>query len=116
MAAIAVVIVRQKMPLILDPTQIGEDIANETVKGLHVTIKLIAQNRQAKVSIMSSTTVMVIKALKELERDRKKVKNIKHSGKSGTSLLTLWRLTRVMKPRSMVKDIVGTANEPERKL
>ena len=38
------------------------------------------QNRQAKVSVVPSATALVIKALKEPERDQKKVKNIKHNG------------------------------------
>ncbi|KAF7085407.1 hypothetical protein CFC21_088842 [Triticum aestivum] len=70
-------------PLGLSPKKIGEDIAKETAKdwkGLRVTVKLTVQNRQAKVSVVPSAAALVIKALKEPERDRKKVKNIKHSG------------------------------------
>ncbi|XP_028065753.1 uncharacterized protein LOC114268740 [Camellia sinensis] len=55
--------------------QIGEDIAKETAKdwkGLRVTVKLTVQNRQAKVSVVPSAAALVIKALKEPERDRKK--------------------------------------------
>jgi ribosomal protein L11 len=56
--------------------QIGEDIAKETAKewkGLRVTVKLSVQNRIAKVSVIPSAAALVIKALKEPVRDRKKV-------------------------------------------
>lgn len=48
-------------------------------KGLRVTVKLTIQNRQAQVSVVPSASSLVIKALKEPPRDRKKEKNIKHS-------------------------------------
>ena len=44
-------------------------------KGLKVTVKLIIQNRQAKVEIVPSAASLLIKALKEPPRDRKKVKH-----------------------------------------
>ncbi len=63
-------------PLGLSPKKIGEDIAKETSKewkGLRVTVKLTVQNRQAKVTVIPSAAALVIKALKEPVRDRKKV-------------------------------------------
>jgi hypothetical protein len=63
-------------PLGLSPKKIGEDIAKETAKdwrGLRVTVKLTVQNRQAKCSVVPSAAALVIKALKEPVRDRKKV-------------------------------------------
>ena len=63
-------------PLGLSPKKIGEDIAKETAKewkGLRVTVKLTVQNRVAKVSVIPSAASLVIKALKEPPRDRKKV-------------------------------------------
>ena len=63
-------------PLGLSPKKVGEDIAKETKKdwaGLRVTVKLTVQNRQAKVSVIPSASSLVIKALKEPPRDRKKV-------------------------------------------
>ncbi|KAL0316239.1 UNVERIFIED_CONTAM: 60S ribosomal protein L12 [Sesamum radiatum] len=64
-------------PLGLSPKKIGEDIAKETAKdwkGLRVTVKLTVQNRQAKVTVVPSAAALVIKALKEPERDRKKTR------------------------------------------
>jgi large subunit ribosomal protein L12e len=99
-------------PLGLSPKKIGEDIAKETAKdwkGLRVTVKLTVQNRQAKVAVVPSAAALVIKALKEPERDRKKVKNIKHTG--NISLDDVIEIAKVMKPRSMAKEFVGTVKE-----
>merc|ERR1712093_842882 len=49
-------------------------------KGLRVTVQLTIQNRQAAVSVVPSASSLVIRALKEPPRDRKKEKNIKHTG------------------------------------
>ena len=99
-------------PLGLSPKKIGEDIAKETAKdwkGLRVTVKLTVQNRQAKVSVVPSAAALVIKSLKEPERDRKKTKNIKHNG--NISLDDVIEIARVMRPRSMAKDLSGTVKE-----
>merc|ERR1712196_444072 len=68
-------------PLGMSPKKVGDDIVKATKdwKGLSVTCKLVCQNRQAKVEIVPSASSLVVKALKEPFRDRKKVKNIKHS-------------------------------------
>ncbi|KAF3965844.1 hypothetical protein CMV_010001 [Castanea mollissima] len=80
-------------------------------KGLRVTVKLTVQNRQAKVSVGPSAAALVIKALKEPERDWKKTKNIKHNG--NISLNDVIEIAKVMKPRSMAKekDLSGTVKE-----
>ena len=65
-------------PLGMSPKKVGDDIVKATAgdwKGLRVTCKLIVQNRQAKVEVVPSAAALVIKALKEPPRDRKKVKN-----------------------------------------
>lgn len=55
----------------------GDDIAKATQewKGLKVTVKLTIQNRQATVDVVPSAASLIIKALKEPPRDRKKQKN-----------------------------------------
>ena len=99
-------------PLGLSPKKIGEDIAKETAKdwrGLRVTVKLTVQNRQAKVSVVPSAAALVIKALKEPVRDRKKEKNIKHSG--NITMDDIIEIARVMRPRSCAKNLAGTCKE-----
>ena len=63
-------------PLGLSPKKIGDDIAKATAdwKGLKVTVQLRIQNRQATCSVVPSAAALVIKALKEPPRDRKKVR------------------------------------------
>ena len=50
-------------PLGLSPKKIGDDIAKATQdwKGLKVTVKLVIQNRQAKVEVVPSAAALIIK-------------------------------------------------------
>jgi ribosomal protein L11 len=77
-------------------------------------VKLTIQNRQAQVSVVPSASSLVIRALKEPPRDRKKEKNIKHSG--NIPLDEIIEIARTMKVKSLskslkggVKEILGTA-------
>jgi hypothetical protein len=65
------------------PKKVGEDIAKGTQdwKGLKITVQLTIQNRQAAVSVVPSASSLVIKALKEPPRDRKKQKNSNSTSK-----------------------------------
>lgn len=56
------------------PKKVGEDIAKATGdwKGLRVTVKLTIQNRQAAIEVLPAASSLVIKALKEPPRDKKK--------------------------------------------
>ncbi|RNA45082.1 60S ribosomal L12 [Brachionus plicatilis] len=98
-------------PLGLAPKKISEDIAKNTGdwKGLRITVKLTIQNRQAKISVVPSASSLVIKALKEPPRDRKKVKNIKHDG--NVSFDEIVSIARQMRARSMAKNLTGTVLE-----
>ncbi|ESO91571.1 hypothetical protein LOTGIDRAFT_217320 [Lottia gigantea] len=98
-------------PMGLSPKKIGDDIAKGTTdwKGLKITVKLTIQNRQAKVSVVPSAAALIIKALKEPPRDRKKVKNVKHSG--NLTLEDIINIARQMKHRSMAKSLAGTVKE-----
>ena len=73
-------------PLGLSPKKVGDDIAKATGdwKGLKITVQLTIQNRQAKVSVVPSASSLIIKALKEPPRDRKKVKHGKWSSNAVT--------------------------------
>nr|POE90244.1 60s ribosomal protein l12-3 [Quercus suber] len=98
------------MPPKLDPSHVVDVYVRVTGgEGLRVTVKLTIQNRQAKVSVVPSAAVLVIKALKESKRDRKKTKNIKHNG--NIPLDDIIEIVKVMKPRSMAKDLSWTVKE-----
>merc|ERR1712053_36076 len=98
-------------PLGLSPKKIGDDICKNTkdYKGLKVTVKLTIQNRQATVSVVPSASTLLIKALKEPPRDRKKVKNISHDG--NITWDDVLSAARIMKDRSMAKDLSGVCRE-----
>ena len=67
------------------------------------------QNRQAKVDVVPSAAALIIKALKEPPRDRKKVKNIKHNG--NITMDDILNSARIMRPRSMSKNLAGVVKE-----
>lgn len=72
-------------------------------------MKLTIQNRQAAVSVVPSASSLVIKALKEPPRDRKKEKNIKHS--KSIPLDEIISIARTMRFKSLAKDLAGTVKE-----
>lgn len=98
-------------PLGLAPKKISEDIAKNTMewKGLRITVKLTVQNRQATVSVLPSASSLVIRALKEAPRDRKKVKNIKHEG--SITFDEVVAIARTMRTRSISHKLSGTVCE-----
>ncbi|KAJ3363800.1 60S ribosomal protein L12 [Allomyces macrogynus ATCC 38327] len=98
-------------PLGLSPKKIGDDIAKATTayKGLRVTVQLTVQNRQAAISVVPSASSLVIGALKEPPRDRKKEKNIKHSG--NLTLDTIIDIARQMREKSLARTLQGTVKE-----
>mmetsp|Transcript_15633 Transcript_15633/g.24265 ORF Transcript_15633/g.24265 Transcript_15633/m.24265 type:complete len:166 (-) Transcript_15633:45-542(-) len=98
-------------PLGLSPKKVGEDIMKATKdwKGLNVTVKLTVVNRQATVSMIPSSSSLIMKALNEPYRDRKKVKNIVHNG--NLTLDQVIEVARQMHERSMSKHLSGTVKQ-----
>merc|ERR1712137_459926 len=98
-------------PLGLNPKKIGEDIAKNTkdYKGLRVTVKLTIQNRQAQVDVVPTASSLIIKALKEPYRDKKKLKNISHNG--NITMDDVYEIARVMRPKSLARELSGTVRE-----
>ena len=98
-------------PLGLSPKKVGDDIAKATGdwKGLKITCKLTIKNRQATVEVVPSASALIIKALKEPPRDRKKVKNVKHNG--DITFDEVINIARTMRPRSMARQLSGTVKE-----
>merc|ERR1712205_20677 len=78
-------------------------------KGVKVTCKLIVQDRKVTVQVVPSATALVIKALKEAPRDRKKVKHISHDG--NLTWEDLFSVARTMRERSNAKEFKGTVLE-----
>jgi hypothetical protein len=74
-----------------------------------VTVKLTIQNRQAAVSVVPTASSLIIRALKEPPRDRKKEKNIKHN--KSVSLDEIIEIARTMKFKSFSKDLKGGVKE-----
>ena len=89
--------------IVQSPKKVGDDIAKatKTYKGMGVTCKLTCQNRQATVSVVPSASTLILKALKEPPRDRKKVKHVKHSGNiSLDEVIDIARQVRYALPHS----------------
>jgi len=98
-------------PLGLSPKKVGDDIAKATAnwKGLKVTCKLTVKNRVATVEVVPSASTLVIQALKEPLRDKKKEKNIKHSG--NIPLSEIIAIAKIMRFRSQARTLAGTVKE-----
>ena len=74
-----------------------------------MTVRLTIQNRQAAVSVVPSASSLVIRALKEPPRDRKKEKNIKHS--KSIPLDEIIDIAKTMRFKSLAKELKGTVLE-----
>ena len=74
-----------------------------------MTVKLTVVNRQATVSMIPSSSTLVMKALNEPVRDRKKVKNVVHNG--NITLDQVIDIARQMRERSMARKLSGTVKE-----
>lgn len=72
-------------------------------------VKLKIQNRQATVEILPTSPRLLVTALKEPPRDRKKNKNIKHSG--SIPLDEIIEIARQMRHKSYAKELSGTVKE-----
>ncbi|XP_041018075.1 60S ribosomal protein L12-like [Juglans microcarpa x Juglans regia] len=83
-------------------------LAKETAKDWK-GLRVMVQNLQAKVFVVSSVAALIIKALKEPERDCKKTNNIKHN--ENIFLNDVIEIAKVMWHRSMAKDLSGTVKE-----
>ncbi|KAI4369163.1 hypothetical protein MLD38_017645 [Melastoma candidum] len=72
--------------------------------------KLTVQSRTVSRMSLPSAVALVIKALKEQERNWKKMKNIKHNG--SIFLDDILEIGWVMQPRSMAKEQCGGHGDP----
>merc|ERR1719483_38643 len=74
-----------------------------------VMVRLEIRNRQATVFVIPSASALVIKALNEPPRDKKKVKGILHDG--NLTMDDIIEIAKTMRPRSMAKKFSGTVKE-----
>ena len=100
-------------PIGLPPKKVGEDIQKATAKwrGVKIEIQIAVQNRQCTVTVRPSAAPLLIEALKEGGRDRKKTKNITHNG--NVKLDDVIRIAETMREakRSMAIQFEGTVKE-----
>ncbi|OIR57117.1 MAG: 60S ribosomal protein L12 [Amphiamblys sp. WSBS2006] len=98
-------------PLGVPPKKVQEDIAKATAeyKSLRIRVKVTVQNRVATLELAPSTSCLIIKALNEPPRDRKKQKNIKHNG--DITLDKIVEIARYIRPKSMSRLLAGVVCE-----
>merc|ERR1711862_86802 len=98
-------------PLGMQPKKVGEDIQKSTAKwkGIKVYVEIRVQNRQATVTVMPTAAPLVLQALKEPPRDRKKTKNVEHKG--NLKLDDIVAIAKIMRPKSYAAEFVGTVKE-----
>ena len=98
-------------PLGVNSGKVGQQVASATekFKGFRCTVQISIINREATVSVLPTTSTLLIAALNEPKRDRKKVKNVKHTG--SLSLDTIIDIARQMRFKSMSKTLEGTVLE-----
>merc|ERR1712226_1667110 len=98
-------------PLGMPPKKVGEDIQKATTKwkGIKVYVEIRVQAKQATVTVMPTAAALVLQALKEPPRDRKKVKNVEHKG--NLKMDDIIEIAKLMRPKSYAAEFVGTVKE-----
>merc|ERR1711934_911906 len=93
--------------------KVGEDIQKATAKwkGVKIHIEAMIVNRVVTISFKPSAAPLIIEALKEKPRDRKKEKNVKHNG--NLKLDDVIKIAKTMgeSERSMAITFKGTVKE-----
>merc|ERR1712167_257216 len=100
-------------PLGIPPKKVGEDIQKATTKwkGVKIHIQAKVQNRQVEITFVPTAAPLIIEALKEKPRDRKKEKNVQHNG--NIKFDDVLRIAKTMREndRSMAIEFKGTVKE-----
>eukprot|EP01091_Cochliopodium_minus_P001869 TRINITY_DN11831_c0_g1_i1.p1 TRINITY_DN11831_c0_g1~~TRINITY_DN11831_c0_g1_i1.p1 ORF type:complete len:160 (+),score=54.98 TRINITY_DN11831_c0_g1_i1:92-571(+) len=98
-------------PLGVAPKKVSDDIALATkdYKSIKCMIELTIENRQTSVVVIPTSSTLVLKALKEPPRDRKKVKNVTHTG--DIPLEDFYGIVRKLRDHSLSKTFSGTCLE-----
>ena len=100
-------------PIGMPPKKVGEDIQKATKewKGIKVEVEIKVQNKQCEVRVMDSAGPLILKALKEPARDRKKTKNVSHNG--NVKFDDILKIAKTMREanKSMAVAYEGTVKE-----
>ena len=98
-------------PLGLPPKKVGEDVQKATTqwKGLKIQIEVAVQNRQCTVKVLPSAAPLILRALKEPARDRKKTKNVVHNG--NIKIDDVIEIAKTMRSKSFAINFKGTVKE-----
>ncbi|EHB10240.1 60S ribosomal protein L12 [Heterocephalus glaber] len=98
-------------PLGLSPKKVGDDITKAAGdwKGLRITVKLTIQSRQPQIEVVPSASALIIKALQEPPRDRKKQENIQYSG--NITFDEIVNIARQMRHQSLARELSATIKE-----
>lgn len=98
-------------PLGIPAKVVGEDIKKATMdyKSLKINVKLAIKDRKATIEVLPSTATLILAALKEPPRDRKKEKNIVHDG--SITMVDVVDIARQIKDRSLSNKFEGTVKE-----
>ena len=78
-------------------------------RGIKIQVEVAVENRVATVALVPTAAPLIIKALKEGPRDRKKTKNVKHNG--NLKIDEIIDIARKIRPRSYATDFKGTVKE-----
>ena len=98
-------------PIGMPPKKVGEDIQKATKdwKGIKVEVEIKVQNKQCEVRVMDTAGPLILRALKEPARDRKKTKNVLHNGK--ITMEQVIEIAKKMRPKSYAAEFSGTVKE-----
>ncbi|XP_068837395.1 large ribosomal subunit protein uL11-like [Capricornis sumatraensis] len=98
-------------PLGLSPNTVGDDTAKATGDwmGPRMAMKLTTQNRQAQIEVVRCASTLIMKALKEPPRVRKRQKNIKPS--ENITFDETVNIAWQMQHRSLARELARTIKE-----
>lgn len=95
----------------VNPKVVGEAIQKATLdwRGIKIQIEVAVENRVATVALVPTAAPLIIKALKEGPRDRKKTKNIKHNG--NLKIDEVIDIAKKLRAKSFAREFSGTVKE-----
>ena len=98
-------------PIGMPPKKVGEDIQKATKdwKGIKVEVEIKVQNKQCTVTVLPTAGPLILKALKEPPRDRKKTKNVVHNGK--IKMDDVIEIAKKLRHKSFSAEFSGTVKE-----